>query len=74
MSMLYAFDSNPEFYQRLKSDMVNDATPIGRYRLSIDESYLSVKQASEKMDTIHQLNDLEKVIVALDSELERRKR
>ncbi len=74
MSMLYAFDSNPEFYQQLKSDMINDTTPIGRYRLSIDESYLSVKQASEKMDAIHQLNDLEKVIVALDSELERRNR
>lgn len=74
MSMLYAFDNNQEFYLRLKSDMVDENTTIGRYRKTIDDSYLSVKQASEKLDAIHQLHDLEKVIVALDSELERRSR
>ena len=74
MSMLYAFDNNPEFYARLKSDMVDAETPIGSYRQSIDESYIAVKQASDNMETIHQLNDLERVIVALDSELERRNR
>ena len=74
MSMLYAFDNNQEFYLRLKSDMVDENTTIGRYRKAIDDSYLGVKQASEKLDAIHQLHDLEKVIIALDSELERRSR
>lgn len=72
MSMIYAFDDNPEFYQRLKSDMVLEDSVIGRYRNAIDESYLGVKAASEVIDSFHIVNDLEKVIVALDSELEKR--
>lgn len=72
MSMIYAFDNNPEFYQRLKSDMMLEDSVIGRYRNAIDESYLGVKAASEVIDSFHIVNDLEKVIVALDSELEKR--
>lgn len=72
MSMIYAFDDNPEFYQRLKSDMMLEDSVIGRYRNAIDESYLGVKAASEVIDSFHIVNDLEKVIVALDSELEKR--
>ena len=72
MSMIYAFDDNPEFYQRLKSDMMLEDSIIGRYRNAIDESYLSVKAASQVIDSFHIVSDLEKVIVALDSELEKR--
>jgi len=72
MSMIYAFDANPEFYERLKSDMMLEDSIIGRYRKAIDESYMGVKAASEVIDSFHIVNDLEKVIVALDSELEKR--
>jgi hypothetical protein len=51
---------------------VDDST-IGRYRIAIDDSYMSVKAASEVMESFHIVSDLENVIVALDTELNKRK-
>ena len=72
MSMLFSFQEHPEFYNRLKEDMVNDNTAIGGYRNMLDTSYDRVAKAKEKMDVIHSSEDLEKVIHALDQELARR--
>jgi hypothetical protein len=73
MSMIYAFDANPEFYKQLKADMMLDDSTIGRYRIAIDDSYMSVKAASEVMESFNTVSDLENVIVALDTELNKRK-
>ncbi len=69
MSMLYAFQKFPDFYARLKEDMVDEATHIGSYRKSLDESYAKVKQARAETDFAKSGDDLKKVIAALDDEL-----
>lgn len=73
MSMLFAFQEHPEFYEQLKTDMVDEETSIGGYRKRLDDSYGRVEQAREQMEVIHNADDLENVIVALDEELARRK-
>jgi len=74
MSMLYAFQNFPDFYDRLKADMVDEKSHIGHYRKSLDESYAKVKQARAEMDFAKSGNDIKKVITALDDELARRKK
>lgn len=72
MSMLFSFQDRPDFYQRLKADMLNERTSIGGYRKLLDDSYGGVQKARERMDTIHSAEDLEHVIAALNAELARR--
>ena len=72
MSMLFAFQEHPEFYEQLKKDMVDNNTTIGKYRKSLDDSYGRVSLAKEQMDVVHSAEDLEDVIDALDEELARR--
>ena len=72
MSMLYAFQKYPDFYARLKEDMVDEETHIGRYRKVLDDSYVKVKAARAEMDFAKSGDDLKKVIAALDDELARR--
>jgi hypothetical protein len=72
MSMLYAFQKYPDFYERLKVDMVNEETSIGSYKKMLDESYYGVKQARAEMDMMKSGDDLKRIITALDSELARR--
>lgn len=72
MSMLYAFQRYPDFYDRLKKDMVDENSHIGVYKKELDESYASVKQARAEMDFVKSGKDIEKVIAALDDELARR--
>ena len=72
MSMLYAFQKYPDFYERLKVDMVNVGTSIGSYKKTLDESYTGVKQARAEMDMMKSSDDIKKVITALDGELARR--
>ena len=72
MSMLFAFQEFPDFYQKLKTDMNDDNTSIGRYRKSLDESFVRVEQARQQMDVYHNADDLENVIAELDQELARR--
>ena len=72
MSMLYSFQKYPDFYERLKEDMVNEETSIGSYKKTLDDSYINVKQARAEMDMMKSGDDIKKVIAALDSELARR--
>ncbi len=72
MSMLYAFQKYPDFYERLKVDMVNRDTSIGSYKEVLDESYTSVKEARAEMDMMKSSDDIKKVIAAFDSELAKR--
>ena len=72
MSMLYSFQKYPDFYERLKVDMVDEDTYIGKYRKKLDASYEKVKQARTEMDFMKSGKDLKKVIAALDDELARR--
>ena len=74
MSMLYSFQGYPDFYDRLKADMVNDKSHIGIYRKTLDSSYANVKRARAEMDFVNSGDDLKKVIAALDDELARREK
>ena len=72
MSMLYSFQKYPDFYEQLKTDMVNEQTPIGSYKKTLDDSYGGVKKARADMDFVKSSDDLKKVIAALNEELSRR--
>ena len=72
MSMLFAFQEYPDFYDQLKADMVDEKTSIGSYRKRLDDSYVRVEQARQQMDVFHNADDLENVIAELDEELARR--
>ena len=50
MSMLYSFQKYPDFYERLKGDMVDEETSIGSYRKTLDDSYGGVKKARAEMN------------------------
>jgi hypothetical protein len=73
MSLLFAFQEHPEFYKMLRADMDSDTSPIGKYRIVLDHSFEQVEQARKEMDAIHNIEDLEKVIEALNQELISRK-
>ena len=72
MSMLFSFQEHPDFYERLKKDMLDDKTSIGGYRQLLDDSYGGVEKAREEMNAVNSTEDLQKVIIALDEELARR--
>ena len=72
MSMLFSFQEYPDFYEKLKVDMVDEDTSIGGYRKLLDDSYGGVEKARAQMEMVHSKEDVEKVISALDAELERR--
>ena len=72
MSMLYSFQEYPDFYERIKADMVNENTSIGSYKKTLDESYAHVLQARAEMDMMKSGDDIKKVIAALDGELAKR--
>ena len=74
MSMLFAFQEYPDFYDQLKIDMVDEKTSIGGYRKRLDDSYVRVERAREQMDAYHNADDLENVIAELDEELARREK
>lgn len=74
MSMLFAFQEYPDFYNQLKIDMTDEKTSIGAYRKRLDDSYHRVEQARQQMDAYHNADDLENVIAALDEELARREK
>lgn len=73
MSLLFAFQEHPEFYKMLRADMDSDTSPIGEYRKVLDHSFAQVEQARKEMDAVHNVEDLEKVIEALNQELVSRK-
>ena len=72
MSMLFSFQEHPEFYKRLKADMVNATTAIGGYRKLLDDSYQGVEKARVEIDQLGSTEDIEKVIAALSEELAKR--
>ena len=74
MSMLFAFQEYPDFYDQLKVDMVDEKTSIGSYRKRLDDSYVHVEKARQQMDAYHNAEDLENLIVELDEELARRQK
>lgn len=69
MSMLFSFQSHPEFYEKLQKDMVDDDSIIGDYRKKLDKSYVKVKEARLHVESEKQAEDLAKLISALDAEL-----
>jgi|TARA_B110000977_G_scaffold16205_1_gene19898 hypothetical protein len=73
MSLLFAFQEHPEFYKMLRADMDSETSPIGEYRKVLDHSFAEVEKARKEMDAVHNVEDLEKVIDALNQELVSRK-
>jgi hypothetical protein len=53
--------------------MDSETSPIGEYRKVLDHSFAEVEKARKEMDAVHNVEDLEKVIDALNQELVSRK-
>ena len=72
MSMLFAFQDHPDFYERLKVEMKDEDTPIGAYKKKLDISYRGVDKARIQMDLANNVDDIENLVTALNDELARR--
>jgi hypothetical protein len=69
MSLLFSFQSYPEFYSQLQKDLHDDNSIIGDYRKKLDESYALVKAARLRVESEKQAADLNNLISALGAEL-----
>jgi len=74
MSMMIKFNENPEFHERLVTDMQNSDTAIGGYKKELDESYAKVEHDKYLIQNIYSVNELEQAIAAIDEEISKRKK
>ena len=72
MSMLFSFQEHPEFYEKLKVDMVDEDSLIGEYRRRLDKSFKQVERARAQVEGVKNTQALENLIAELDQELARR--
>lgn len=72
MSMLFSFQEHPEFYEKLKADMVDEDSLIGEYRQRLDQSFAQVEEVRTQVEGVKNTAALESLISALDQELARR--
>jgi len=73
MSMMFKFNENPEFHEKLVTDMQNSDTAIGGYKKELDESYAKVEHDKYLIQNIYSVNELEQAIAAIDEEISKRK-
>ena len=73
MSMMFKFNENPEFHQRMVTDLKDPNSTIGKYRKGLDESYAKVEHDKHLIQNIYLVNELEKAIAAIDEEISKRK-
>ncbi len=73
MSMMFKFNENPEFHERLVEDIKNPDTVIGEYRKKLDDSYAQVEHDKYLVQNIYSINELEQVIATIDEEITKRR-
>ena len=74
MSMMFSFNENKDFHQRMVSDMKDVNTAIGKYRKELDESYVQVEHDKYLIQNIYSINELEQAIAAIDAEISKRQK
>ncbi len=72
MSMMFSFNENKEFHNKMITDMKDSTTAIGKYRKELDESYAKVKHDKYLIQNIYSVNELEQAIAAIDEEISKR--
>ena len=74
MSMMFSFNENKEFHQKMIADMQDSSTAIGKYRKELDESYAKVEHDKYLIQNIYSVNELEQAIAAIDEEISKRQK
>ena len=74
MSMMFSFNDNKEFHQKMIADMQDSNTAIGKYRKELDESYAKVERDKYLIQNIYSVNELEQAIASIDEEILKRKK
>ena len=73
MSMMFKFNENPDFHERMLADMKDPSTVMGQYRKELDESYAEVEHDKYLIQNIYSTNELENAIALIDEEISKRK-
>lgn len=74
MSMMFKFNENPDFHEKLVTDMQDSSTAIGGYKEELDKSYAKVEHDKYLIQNIYSVNELEQSIAAIDEEISKRKK
>jgi len=74
MSMMFKFNENESFHERLKVDMKNKESAIGVYLQELDASYAKVAHDKYLIQDIYSTNELEQAIDLIDAEIAKRKK
>ena len=74
MSMMFKFNENKSFHEKMVADMSDSSTAIGKYRKELDESYAKVSHDKYLIQNLFSVNELEQAITEIDEEIAKRQK
>ena len=74
MSMMFKFNENKNFHEKMVADMSDSSTAIGKYRKELDESYAKVSHDKYLIQNVYSVNELEQAISEIDVEIAKRQK
>ncbi len=74
MSMMFKFNENKSFHEKMVADMKDSSTAIGKYRKELDESYAKVSHDKYLIQNVYSVNELEQAIAEIDEEIAKRQK
>ena len=74
MSMMFKFNENKSFHEKMITDMKDSSTAIGKYRKELDESYAKVSRDKYLIQNVYSVNELEQAIAEIDEEIAKRQK
>ncbi len=74
MSMMFKFNENKNFHEKMVTDMKNSDSAIGKYRKELDESYAQVEKDKYLIQNVYSVNELEQAITQIDEEISKRQK
>ena len=74
MSMMFKFNENKGFHERLMEDMKDKNSAIGKYLRELDKSYAKVEHDKYLIQNIYSTNELEQAIELIEAEIAKRKK
>ncbi len=74
MSMMFKFNENKTFHEKMIADMKDSSTAIGKYRKELDESYAKVSHDKYLIQDVYSVNELEQAIAEIDGEIAKRQK
>ncbi len=74
MSMMFKFNENKAFHEKMVVDMKDSDSAIGKYRKELDESYAQVEKDKYLIQNVYSVNELEQAIAEIDEEISKRQK